>query len=267
MAAWLTLQPSRHTRIVVGSGRSAPVRLDARSWAAAQISWAGQAHSMTRQAGIGRSLRVGQSETASGSRSDKRRGSASAACKTSPRAHPSPGRAPRGGRRPRHCARKHPLPRTPARAIRPPCRRGRIPLQARHRSARHQDAEDLARRLEHRQTGLAGDRLVRQQMAVVEAMVRASGWTAERARAALALGRSPGAEGSLGKLAMSDIARAAARVHGSVAGAAGMLARRLDGPVVFWATKSSRPFPEGPLEERALAWAPPAMARWLRRPT
>ena len=49
-------------------------------------------------------------------------------------------------------------------------------------------------------------------------------WTAQRAAAARALGRSPGPEGSLGKLASSNIARAAARVHALIAGPSGMLA-------------------------------------------
>jgi alkylation response protein AidB-like acyl-CoA dehydrogenase len=73
--------------------------------------------------------------------------------------------------------------------------------------------------------GRAADPAVRQEVSAVEAMVRMSGWTAERARAARALGRPPGAEGSLGKLAMSRVARAAALAHGHVAGADGLLAR------------------------------------------
>ena len=67
------------------------------------------------------------------------------------------------------------------------------------------------------------DPLVRQAAAAVISMQRVAGWTGERARAARTLGRTPGAEGSVGKLAMSDIARSAARVHSSIAGAHGML--------------------------------------------
>jgi D-cysteine desulfhydrase len=50
----------------------------------------------------------------------------------------------------------------------------------------------------------------------------------------------------------------------SAKSAAGMLAR-FDGPgpVLFWATKSSRPLP--PRAPDALAGAPPAIARWLKR--
>jgi alkylation response protein AidB-like acyl-CoA dehydrogenase len=49
-------------------------------------------------------------------------------------------------------------------------------------------------------------------------------WTADRAAAARKLGRPPGPEGSIGKLASSTIARAAARVHALVGDASGMLA-------------------------------------------
>src|SRR5262249_29878892 len=49
----------------------------------------------------------------------------------------------------------------------------------------------------------------------------------------------------------------------SAKAAAGLLATPLDGPVLFWATKSSRPLPEGALEERARSWAPRRMARFL----
>ena len=43
-------------------------------------------------------------------------------------------------------------------------------------------------------------------------------WTAQRRAAAMAAGRNPGRLGRSGKLASSDIARQAARVHGSIAG-------------------------------------------------
>ncbi len=55
-------------------------------------------------------------------------------------------------------------------------------------------------------------------------MNRVSGWTAERAKAARALGRPPGAEGSIGKLALSNVARQAAKTHSLIVGAGGLLA-------------------------------------------
>ena len=68
---------------------------------------------------------------------------------------------------------------------------------------------------------------MRQRIADLIAFSRANEWTAARARAARALGRPPGPEGSLGKLAASEVARRAARVHNAIVGAAGMLT---DGP-------------------------------------
>ncbi len=55
-------------------------------------------------------------------------------------------------------------------------------------------------------------------------MQRVSSWTAERARVARALGARPGTEGSIGKLAASNIARESAKVHAMIAGAGAMLA-------------------------------------------
>jgi alkylation response protein AidB-like acyl-CoA dehydrogenase len=72
--------------------------------------------------------------------------------------------------------------------------------------------------------GRAADVVVRQQVAAVEALVRANRWTEERARSARALGRPPGPEGSLGKLGTSVVARAAAWAHSLIGGAAGLLA-------------------------------------------
>ncbi len=46
---------------------------------------------------------------------------------------------------------------------------------------------------------------------------------ARRARVALAAGRPPGPEGSLGKLVASHVARAAARVHTQISGADALL--------------------------------------------
>ena len=57
-------------------------------------------------------------------------------------------------------------------------------------------------------------------------MQHASEWTAQRAKAARAIGRPPGPEGSIGKLALSDVARQAAKVHAMIAGANALLAGR-----------------------------------------
>jgi alkylation response protein AidB-like acyl-CoA dehydrogenase len=72
--------------------------------------------------------------------------------------------------------------------------------------------------------GRATDPVVRQEIVKLIALAWSARWTAQRAAAARALGRAPGPEGSLGKLASSNIARAAARVHALIAGPAGMLA-------------------------------------------
>ena len=72
-------------------------------------------------------------------------------------------------------------------------------------------------------TGTSTDPVVRQEIARLVALARSAGWTAQRARATRALGRPPGPEGSLGKLAASQVAGAASRVHTRIAGASGML--------------------------------------------
>ena len=78
--------------------------------------------------------------------------------------------------------------------------------------------------VEHAQaTGAAADPVIRQEIARLLSLQRASRWTGERARAGLALGRTPGPEGSIGKLAASLVARQAARVHAMVAGADALL--------------------------------------------
>lgn len=78
--------------------------------------------------------------------------------------------------------------------------------------------------IEHaRAAGVSGDPIVRQAIARVITMQRVSEWTAERARIARALGARPGAEGSLGKLASSAIARESARAHSMIAAAAALL--------------------------------------------
>ena len=71
--------------------------------------------------------------------------------------------------------------------------------------------------------GREADLVVRQEIARLVSLQRASRWTAARAEAARALGRPPGAEGSIGKLALSHVARQSARVHSLIAGAHGML--------------------------------------------
>ncbi|MFV0306876.1 MAG: acyl-CoA dehydrogenase family protein [Desertimonas sp.] len=75
-------------------------------------------------------------------------------------------------------------------------------------------------------TAIAADHdpLVRQRIAAVTSGQRVSAWTAERAKAARALGRPPGAEGSIGKLALSGLARAAGALHGDIGGAGSLLA-------------------------------------------
>jgi alkylation response protein AidB-like acyl-CoA dehydrogenase len=75
-----------------------------------------------------------------------------------------------------------------------------------------------------RAAGRHADPVVRQEVARLLAMQRASQWTAERAQAARRLGRPPGPEGSIGKLALSNVARQAAKVHSLIAGAGGLLA-------------------------------------------
>jgi alkylation response protein AidB-like acyl-CoA dehydrogenase len=71
--------------------------------------------------------------------------------------------------------------------------------------------------------GVAADPVIRQEIARLLAMHRVSRWTAERAQATRALGRTPGPEGSIGKLATSNVARLAARVHTAIAGASATL--------------------------------------------
>jgi alkylation response protein AidB-like acyl-CoA dehydrogenase len=71
--------------------------------------------------------------------------------------------------------------------------------------------------------GRRDDPVARQGIAGLVALQRAHDWTARRAQAARAAGRPPGSEGSLGKLAASEVARASAAAHGMLAGAAGTL--------------------------------------------
>lgn len=81
-----------------------------------------------------------------------------------------------------------------------------------------------------RATGRAGDPVARQAIARLLSWQRVGQWTARRAEAARRLGREPGAEGSIGKLGLSIVARQAAAVHGMLAGAAGTLSGS-DGPL------------------------------------
>ena len=74
------------------------------------------------------------------------------------------------------------------------------------------------------------DPVVRQEIAKLLTLSKSAEWTARRARAAQMQGRPQGPEGSLGKLACSHVARAAARVHTLIAGADAMLTGE-DGPM------------------------------------
>jgi alkylation response protein AidB-like acyl-CoA dehydrogenase len=68
------------------------------------------------------------------------------------------------------------------------------------------------------------DPLVRQQIVDVVTRERTMRLNADRARAARAAGRPPGPEGSLAKLAASELARSCATTHTSLRGAHAMLA-------------------------------------------
>jgi len=72
-------------------------------------------------------------------------------------------------------------------------------------------------------TGAIHDPAMRQDIARLLMLAKSAEWTARRARAAQAQGRPQGPEGSLGKLAASHVARAAARVHTMISGADAML--------------------------------------------
>jgi alkylation response protein AidB-like acyl-CoA dehydrogenase len=79
--------------------------------------------------------------------------------------------------------------------------------------------------IDHARTaGSSTDLVLRQEISRLLCMQSASQWTAERAKAARLLGRPPGPEGSIGKLALSNVARQAAKVHSLIGGAGGMLA-------------------------------------------
>jgi alkylation response protein AidB-like acyl-CoA dehydrogenase len=78
--------------------------------------------------------------------------------------------------------------------------------------------------------GTINDPVVRQEIARVLVMARSAEWTSLRARAAQVQGKPQGPEGSLGKLAASNIARAASAAHSLISGAEAMLAGE-DGPL------------------------------------
>jgi alkylation response protein AidB-like acyl-CoA dehydrogenase len=78
--------------------------------------------------------------------------------------------------------------------------------------------------IEHaKAAGRYDDPTIRQEIAKVLSMAKAAEWTARRARASQEQGKPQGPEGSIGKLAASNVARAANRVHTMIAGANAML--------------------------------------------
>jgi alkylation response protein AidB-like acyl-CoA dehydrogenase len=74
-----------------------------------------------------------------------------------------------------------------------------------------------------KETGANKDPHARQEIAKLMILAKSAEWTARRARAAQQQGRPQGPEGSLGKLAASHVARAAARVHTLMTGAEALL--------------------------------------------
>ena len=73
------------------------------------------------------------------------------------------------------------------------------------------------------ETGAITDPVVREEIAKLLILSKSAEWTARRARAAQRQGRPQGPEGSLGKLAASNIARACAHVHTVITGTDAML--------------------------------------------
>jgi alkylation response protein AidB-like acyl-CoA dehydrogenase len=74
-----------------------------------------------------------------------------------------------------------------------------------------------------KETGANKDPHVRQEIARLMILAKSAEWTARRARATQQQGRPQGPEGSLGKLAASHVARAAAHVHTLITGAEALL--------------------------------------------
>jgi alkylation response protein AidB-like acyl-CoA dehydrogenase len=81
-----------------------------------------------------------------------------------------------------------------------------------------------------RAAGVDGDPSIRRLLTDALGLRMVSEWTAARARRARELGKAPGPEGSLGKLAASELARRCHAAHTGIAGADGML-RATDDPV------------------------------------
>ena len=67
------------------------------------------------------------------------------------------------------------------------------------------------------------DPVLRQEIMQLVGLHRAAEWTAGRAKAARTLGRPPGSEGSIGKLALSEVARRCNHIHGVISGPRAML--------------------------------------------
>ena len=74
-----------------------------------------------------------------------------------------------------------------------------------------------------RETGAINDPVIRQEIAKLLMLNNSAQWTAARARAAQIAGKPQGPEGSLGKLAASNVARLASRVHTMITGSSAML--------------------------------------------
>ncbi|HCG71635.1 MAG TPA: hypothetical protein DE147_14285 [Gammaproteobacteria bacterium] len=72
-------------------------------------------------------------------------------------------------------------------------------------------------------TGAIDDSAQRQDIARLHIMAECAKWTGERAKAAAKAGKPQGPEGSLGKLAASNVARLAARVHTAISGSEALL--------------------------------------------
>jgi alkylation response protein AidB-like acyl-CoA dehydrogenase len=86
------------------------------------------------------------------------------------------------------------------------------------RAGRADLAVDVAR-----STGRDRDPVMRQKLAALHTLQQVNQWTAMRALAARASGRPPGPEGSLAKLAASNLARTAADAHAMAAGSGALL--------------------------------------------
>lgn len=72
--------------------------------------------------------------------------------------------------------------------------------------------------------GRTDNPVLRDEIMKVWTFQKAAALTAERARVQRALGKSPGPEGSIGKLALSELSRRCNHAHSSIAGASGLLA-------------------------------------------